>query len=463
MAIASINPATGETLREFAALTEEEIERKLAEAERAFRLYRGSSFATRAAILLTAADLLEREVDGLARTITLEMGKPIGAARDEVRKCAGGCRYYAENGERFLEEERIQTAAARSSVRWQPLGAILAIMPWNFPFWQVFRFAAPALMAGNVGLLKHAANVPQCALAIEEVFRRAGAAPGVFQALLIESKQVAAVIADRRVQAVTLTGSDRAGSEVAAAAGRAIKKCVLELGGSDPFIVMPSADLEAALTTAVKARTQNSGQSCIAGKRFLVAESIYDEFVRQFVERMRALKVGDPLDEATEIGPLATPSIRDGVHEQVRKSLAAGAKLLAGGEPIEGKGNFYPPTVLAEIPEDAPAYREEVFGPVALLFRVADAAAAIALANDKRFRARRERLDERFGRAGALRQRTRVRHGFCECAGGVGSAAAFWRSETLGLRAGTRLVRHTRVHECENGGGGKLGFQPDLA
>jgi succinate-semialdehyde dehydrogenase/glutarate-semialdehyde dehydrogenase len=385
VAIASINPATGETLREFRSLTEAELEEKLGAAERALRIHRGTKYSERAAILLAAAELLEQEVDSLARTITLEMGKPIGAARDEVRKCAGGCRYFAENGERFLEEEMIQTAAARSSVRWQPLGAVLAIMPWNFPFWQVVRFAAPALLAGNVGLLKHAANVPQCALTIEEVFRRAGAAPGVFQALLIESKQVAAVIADRRVQAVTLTGSDRAGSEVAAAAGRAIKKCVLELGGSDPFIVMPSADLEAALTTAVKARTQNSGQSCIAGKRFLIADSIYDEFVRQFVERMRALKVGDPLDEATEIGPLATPSIRGGVHEQVRKSIAVGAKLLTGGEPLEGKGNFYPPTVLAEIPEEAPAYREEVFGPVALLFRVTDAAAAIALANASDF------------------------------------------------------------------------------
>ena len=385
MAIASINPATGETLREFTALTDAELEEKLVAAERAFRIHRETTFSERAAILMAAADLLEQEVESLARTISLEMGKPIGAARDEVRKCAGGCRYFAENGDRFLEEEVIQTAAARSSVRWQPLGAVLAIMPWNFPFWQVFRFAAPALLAGNVGLLKHAANVPQCALAIEDIFRRAGAASEVFQTLLIESDRVAALIADSRVAAVTLTGSDKAGSAVASAAGRAIKKCVLELGGSDPFIVMPSADLEAALTTAVKARTQNSGQSCIAGKRFLIAASIYEDFVGQFVERMKALKVGDPLDEATEIGPLATPSIREGVHEQVRKSVATGAKLLAGGEPIAGQGNYYPPTVLAEIPEEAPAYREEVFGPVALLFRIKDAAAAVALANDSDF------------------------------------------------------------------------------
>jgi succinate-semialdehyde dehydrogenase/glutarate-semialdehyde dehydrogenase len=313
------------------------------------------------------------------------MGKPIGAARDEVLKCAKGCRYYAENGERFLEEEVIQTAAAHSSVLWQPLGPILAIMPWNFPFWQVFRFAAPALMAGNVGLLKHAANVPQCALAIEDLWRRAGAPSGTFQSLLIEAKQVADVITDSRIKAVTLTGSDRVGSEVAATAGRVIKKCVLELGGSDPFIVMPSADMDAALTAAVKARTQNSGQSCIAGKRFLVAESIYDDFVRQFVQRMKALKVGDPLDETTELGPLATSSIREGVHEQVRKSIAAGAKLLAGGELMEGKGNFYPPTVLADIPASAPAFREEIFGPVALLFRIKDAAAAVELANESDF------------------------------------------------------------------------------
>jgi succinate-semialdehyde dehydrogenase / glutarate-semialdehyde dehydrogenase len=385
MPIASINPATGETLREFQEFTQEEIEKKLAAAERAFQIYRGSTFAERGVILQAAATLLEQQVDSLARTMTLEMGKAIGAARDEVRKCASACRFYAENGARFIEEEPAQTAAARSSVRWQPLGPVLAIMPWNFPLWQVFRFAAPALMAGNVGLLKHAANVPQCALAIEEIFRRAGAEPGVFQALLIGSGKVAAIIADPRVQAVTLTGSDRAGSEVAAAAGRAIKKCVLELGGSDPFIVMPSADLDAALTTAVKARTINNGQSCIAAKRFLIAESIYGEFVRRFVEKMEALKVGDPMDEATEIGPLATPSIRNGVDEQVRKSVAAGAKLLTGGESIEGKGNFYQPTVLAEIPKDAPAYREEVFGPVALMFRVKDAAAAVELANDSDF------------------------------------------------------------------------------
>ena len=385
MSITSINPATGETLREYQELDAAAVEQKLATAARAFRTHRQSSFSERAAVLQEAADLLEQEVATFAQTITLEMGKPIAAARDEVRKCAVGCRYYAENAERFLEEEMIQTAAARSSVRWEPLGVVLAIMPWNFPFWQVFRFAAPALMAGNVGLLKHAANVPQCALAIEDIFERAGAMNGVFQTLLIGSEKVAALIADRRVAAVTLTGSDRAGSEVAAAAGRALKKCVLELGGSDPFIVMPGADLDAALTTAVKARTVNSGQSCIAAKRFFVAEAVYEEFVRRFVEKMQSLKIGDPFDESTDIGPLATPSIRDGVHDQVRRSIGAGAKLLAGGEPTKGRGNFYPPTVLAEIPKEAPAYREEIFGPVALLFRVENAAAAIALANESDF------------------------------------------------------------------------------
>jgi succinate-semialdehyde dehydrogenase/glutarate-semialdehyde dehydrogenase len=385
MTIASINPATGEKLAEFSALGAEEIEARLAKAEGAFASYRRTRALDRAAILLSAAEILEAETEAFARIISLEMGKPIGAAREEVRKCAGGCRYFGENGERFLEEEKIQTAAAQSSVCWEPLGVVLAIMPWNFPFWQVFRFAAPALMAGNVGLLKHAANVPQCALAIEEIWRRAGAPPGTFQTLLIGSEQVSALIKDRRVKAVTLTGSDRAGSEVAAAAGKAIKKCVLELGGSDPFIVMPSADLDAAVTVAVKARTQNSGQSCIAGKRFLIADSVYDTFVRQFVEKMKALKMGDPGEEGTEIGPLATPAIRDGVHQQVEKSISAGAKLLLGGQPEEGKGNFYPPTVLTEIPPEAPAYSEEVFGPVAAVFRVADASAAIELANKSEF------------------------------------------------------------------------------
>jgi len=334
---------------------------------------------------MAAPPLLEQEKDRLARTMTLEMGKLFRAAQEEIAKCIRGCRFYAENGERFLEDEAAQTDAARSYVRYYPLGPVLAIMPWNFPFWQVFRFAAPALLAGNVGLLKHAANVPQCALAIEEIFCRAGFDEGIFQTLLIEAQQVEKVIVDPRVQAITLTGSEKAGSAVASTAARHIKKSVLELGGSDPFIVMPSGDFESTLSTAIKARTINNGQSCIAAKRFLVADEVYDEFLRQFVERMRALKIGDPFDETTEIGPLATEHILQGVHEQVQKSIAAGAKLLTGGNRIHGPGFFYEPTVLVDVPSDSPAYREEIFGPVASFFRVRDAADAIEIANDTSF------------------------------------------------------------------------------
>ena len=385
MPITSINPATGEKLKDFSAFNDAEIEKQLSRAERAFLRYRRKRFAKRAQLMMTVASLLHAEKDELARVITLEMGKLFRAALEEIEKCARACRFYAENGERFLEDEVAQTDAARSYVRYEPLGPVLAIMPWNFPFWQVFRFAAPALMAGNVGVLKHAANVPQCALAIEKIICRAGFEDGVFQALLIESTQVEKAIIDPRIKAVTLTGSEKAGSAVASTAARQIKKSVLELGGSDPFIVMPSADFEAALTTAVKARTINSGQSCIAGKRFLVADQVYDRFLDQFVERMRALKVGDPFDEATEIGPLATEQILEDVHEQVQKSIAAGAKLLTGGNRIHGPGFFYEPTVLVDVPKDSPAYREEVFGPVASVFRVRDAADAVELANDSTF------------------------------------------------------------------------------
>ncbi|PYL26135.1 MAG: NADP-dependent succinic semialdehyde dehydrogenase [Verrucomicrobia bacterium] len=385
MAIASINPATGEKLKEFPAFGGNEIETRLKRAERAFARHRQESFAKRADLMMATASLLEQEKDKLARTVTLEMGKLFGAAQDEIAKCVRACRFYAENAERFLEDDLAQTDAARSYVRYQPLGPVLAIMPWNFPFWQVFRFAAPALMAGNVGLLKHAANVPQCALAIENVLCRAGFEEGVFQALLIEAKQVEKLIVDPRVKAVTLTGSEKAGSEVGSTAARHIKKSVLELGGSDAFIVMPSADFEGAVSTAVKARTVNSGQSCIAAKRLFIADSIYDQFLGQFLQRMRALKVGDPMDEATELGPLATEQILQGVHEQVQKSIAAGAKLLTGGNRIHGAGFFYEPTVLVDVPKESPAYREEVFGPVASIFRVRDAADAIEIANDTRF------------------------------------------------------------------------------
>jgi succinate-semialdehyde dehydrogenase / glutarate-semialdehyde dehydrogenase len=382
MAITSINPTTGETLKKFSAFSDDEIEQRLRRAERAFAHHRREPFVKRAEFLMATASLLEQEKQKLARTITLEMGKLLRAAMEEVEKCARACRFYAENAERFLEDEPVQTDAARSFVRYQPLGPVLAIMPWNFPFWQVFRFAAPALMAGNVGLLKHAANVPQCALAIEEIFCRAGFDEGILQTLLIEAQQVEKLIVDPRVKAVTLTGSDRAGSAVASAAAREIKKSVLELGGSDSFIVMPSADFEGALSTGIKARTINTGQSCIAAKRFFIADKIYDKFLQQFVERMRALKVGDPLDETTEMGPLATEQILRGVDEQVRKSVAAGAKLLTGGNRIHGPGFFYEPTVLVDVARESPAYREEVFGPVASIFRVRDETDAIELAND---------------------------------------------------------------------------------
>jgi succinate-semialdehyde dehydrogenase/glutarate-semialdehyde dehydrogenase len=385
MAIASVNPTTGESLKEFSAIDSRQVEEKLAQAERAFQSHRKTSFAQRANWLNAAADLLETEKARLARTMTLEMGKLLRAAEDEIGKCVRGCRFYAENAEKFLTEQKIDTGTARNFVRYEPIGPVLAIMPWNFPFWQVFRFAAPALMAGNVALLKHAANVPQCALAIEEIFGKAGFGEGVFQTLLIETKQVPPIIADSRVKAVTLTGSERAGSEVASAAARQIKKSVLELGGSDPFIVMPSADLAVAVKTGVAARIQNAGQSCIAAKRFILSDKIYEAFVSDFSTKMSALKVGDPLDPDTEIGPLASEAILAGVDEQVQKSIAAGAKLVTGGKRIDRPGFFYEPTVLTDIPPDSPAALEEIFGPVAVCFRVNDAAAAIKLANDSSF------------------------------------------------------------------------------
>jgi succinate-semialdehyde dehydrogenase / glutarate-semialdehyde dehydrogenase len=385
MAIASINPATGEKLKDFAPFDDAEIEKRLKRAEDASRKYRRTTFGQRSELMAAAAELLLQEKDRFAEIITLEMGKLFRASVEEVVKCAGGCRFYAENAERFLEDEAAQTDAARSYVHYEPLGPVLAIMPWNFPFWQVFRFAAPALMAGNVGLLKHASNVPQCALAIEQILCRAGFDEGVFQTLLIEPEQVEKIIVDPRVKAVTLTGSEKAGSTVASTAARQIKKSVLELGGSDAFIVMPSADFESALSTAVRARTINTGQSCIAAKRLLIADEIYDEFLDQFVDRMRALKVGDPMDPATEIGPLATEQILQGVHDQVQKSIAAGAKLLTGGNRIHGSGFFYEPTVLVDVPRESPAHSEEVFGPVASIFRVGDADHAIDMANDTSF------------------------------------------------------------------------------
>jgi len=335
--------------------------------------------------MMAAAHLLEQEKERLARIMTLEMGKLLRAGIEEITKCVRGCRFYSENAEHFLAAQVIPTDATQSYVRYEPIGAVLAIMPWNFPFWQVFRFAAPALMAGNVSLLKHATNVPQCALAIEDIFLGAGFEEGVFQTLLIETEQTRRLIDDSRVKAVTLTGSEHAGSEVASAAARQIKKSVLELGGSDAFIVMPGADLEAAITAGVTARTINTGQSCVAAKRFILSDQVYDRFVAGFLKRMRSLKIGDPLDPGTEIGPLATEAILRGVDQQVQDSIAAGAKLLTGGKRIERAGFFYEPTVLADIPHDSPAYREEIFGPVASFFRAIDAAEAIKIANDSAF------------------------------------------------------------------------------
>jgi succinate-semialdehyde dehydrogenase/glutarate-semialdehyde dehydrogenase len=381
MAISSVNPATGETLCTFEPLSEERLDGKLQRAAETFRSYRRTTFAERAHWMSRVAEILETDQARFGRTMTTEIGKPFAAAVAEAVKCAWTCRYYAEHAEGLLADEIVETNASRSYIHYQPLGPVLAVMPWNFPFWQVFRFAAPALMAGNVGLLKHASNVPQCALEIEDIFRRAGFPEGAFQTLLISSSQVRRVLDDPRIRAATLTGSEPAGSQVAAQAGRQIKKTVLELGGSDPFIVMPSADLEAAVRTAVQARTINNGQSCIAAKRFIIAEQIAEEFERGFVRGMEALKVGDPLEAETQIGPLATAEILDTLDRQVRDSVAAGTRLLTGGRRLERPGYYYAPTVLAEIPEQAPAYREELFGPVAALLRVHDADQAIRLAN----------------------------------------------------------------------------------
>jgi succinate-semialdehyde dehydrogenase/glutarate-semialdehyde dehydrogenase len=385
MAIASINPANGQVLETFEALSDSEIERKLQLASDTFFKYRTLPFAERARMMLKAADILDNEKAALGRIMTIEMGKPLRAAVDEAVKCAWGCRYYAENAERFLADETVETAAKRSYIRYQPLGPILAVMPWNFPFWQVFRFVAPALMAGNTGLLKHASNVPQCALKIEEILRRAGFPEGVFQTLLIGSNKVDGILADPRVVAATLTGSEGAGIEVGVAAAKRIKKVVLELGGSDPFVVMPSANLDEAVETAVKARIQNNGQSCIAAKRFIVAQEIAEEFEHKFVKRMEALKLGDPLDESTNLGPLATADAVVSLDDDVQKTIKAGARLLTGGKRVERPGNFYAPTVLTDIPKDSPAYREELFGPVACLFRARNTDDAIRIANDTRF------------------------------------------------------------------------------
>ena len=385
MAIASINPATGQVLKTFEPLSDAQIEKKLQLAADTFSKFRKLSFSERARMMARAGEILEAEKEALGRLMTTEMGKTLKSAVAEAAKCAWVCRYYAENAERFLADEVVETPAKKSFIRYQPLGVVLAVMPWNFPFWQVFRFVAPGLMAGNVGLLKHASNVPQCALKIEEILSQAGFPQGAFQTLLIGAQQVDAVLSDDRVAAATLTGSEGAGIQVGVSAAKRIKKVVLELGGSDPFIVTRNASLDQAIATAVEARIINNGQSCIAAKRFIVLDEIAEKFESGFVSRMKSLKVGDPMDPQTELGPLSTADAVKSLHADVQKTIQAGARVLTGGRPIERPGNYYEPTVLTNIPKDSPAYREEFFGPVASVFRVKNIDDAIRLANDSRF------------------------------------------------------------------------------
>lgn len=382
MAIATVNPATGETLKRFNALTAEEIDAKLAKAQTAFQGYRLTSFAQRRQWLENTAVILERDAAKFAAIMTTEMGKTLKSAIAETQKCALVCRYYAAQGEQFLADEFAETDATKSYVTYQPLGVILAVMPWNFPFWQVLRFAAPALMAGNVAVLKHASNVPQCALAVEALLEAAGFPEGVFQTLLIGASQVEQVITDERVKAATLTGSEPAGASLASLAGSQIKPTLLELGGSDPLIVMPSADLDAAVEVGTFSRTLNNGQSCIASKRFILHQAIAPVFLEKLQAKFASLKVGDPLDPETDIGPLATASILQDIERQVDQAVALGAKLLCGGKRLDRPGNFFPPTILTDIPADAPTLKEEFFAPVVMVFTVQNLDEAIALAND---------------------------------------------------------------------------------
>ncbi|MFE0791684.1 NADP-dependent succinic semialdehyde dehydrogenase [Streptomyces mutabilis] len=391
MPIATVNPANGETLRTYEAMGEEEIERRLQLAEATFRTYRTTAFDERSRLMHRAADLLEADREEIGKVITTEMGKPVKQARAEAAKCAKAMRWYADHAAELLADEEPAEAdvkdsgASRALVRYRPLGPVLAVMPWNFPLWQVIRFAAPALMAGNVGLLKHASNVPQTALYLEDLFHRAGFPEGCFQTLLIGSAAVDDVLRDERVRAATLTGSEPAGRAVASTAGEMIKKTVLELGGSDPFVVMPSADVDRAAEVAVTARTQNAGQSCIAAKRFIVHTDVYDAFVARFTEGMKALRVGDPMDEETEVGPLSSERGVEDLVELVDDAVRGGAEVLCGGERPDGPGWYYPPTVLAGVTRDMRIHREEAFGPVATLYRAADLDEAVLIANDTDF------------------------------------------------------------------------------
>ena len=381
----SINPATGETLAEHPAHSPEEVERRLALAARAALRWRHTPVEERAAVVARLGELLDAEKERLGRLMTLEMGKPIQAAIDEAAKSAAGCRFYAEHGPAFVSDSVVEDVGHRSFVSYEPLGVVLAIMPWNFPFWQVIRFASPALVAGNVGLLKHASNVPGCAIELESLIRRAGAPEGVFQSLLIGSDAVAGLLADPRIAAATLTGSEGAGRSVGKHAGEHLKKTVLELGGSDAFVVMPSAELSRAIETAVKARTINNGQSCIAAKRFIVHEAIAERFLDGFSAGMQALRVGDPLDPATQLGPLASARLAEELETQVQDSVSKGARLVCGGRRTSPDGAFFQPTVLTDIPPESPAYRDELFGPVGCVFVARDLDDALRIANDTRF------------------------------------------------------------------------------
>lgn len=382
MAIATVNPATGETLKRFKALTDEEVEQKLAIANEAFTSFRLTTFAQRREWLNNAATILERDAEKFAEIMTTEMGKTLKSAVSEAKKCASVCRYYAEHGEAFLADEYTETDATESYVSYQPLGVILAVMPWNFPFWQVFRFAAPALMGGNVSVLKHASNVPQCALAIEAILEAAGFPEGTFQTLLISADQIEKVIKNDHVKGATLTGSEPAGASLAALAGEQIKPTLLELGGSDPLIVFPSADLDEAVDVATQSRTLNNGQSCIGSKRFILHEAIAAEFIEKLQIKFGSLKIGDPMREDTDIGPLARESILEEITEQVGRAREQGATVLMGGVALDRPGNFYPPTILTNIPADAAIAKEEFFAPVAMVFTVSNIDEAIALAND---------------------------------------------------------------------------------
>lgn len=385
MSVSSINPATEEVIETFDPHSQVDVDAALAKADQRYADWRLTSFDERAKLMEKAAEVLESHVRDWAPAMSREMGKPLAQAEGELKKCAWVCRHYAEHAEGYLKDEKIKTDASQSFVRHLPIGPVLAVMPWNFPYWQVFRFAAPALMAGNVGLLKHASNVWRCALNIEDVFREAGFPDGCFQTLLIGSDGVENVLRDRRLRAATLTGSGPAGASVASISGDEIKPTVLELGGTDAFIVMPSADIESAVETAIDARVQNNGQSCIAAKRFFAHEDIYDEFRDRFVEGMKALKIGDPLADDTNIGPLAMKALRDDLAEQVDKSVAAGARPLLEARSLPDKGWWYGPQILEEAPDSAPAAHEEMFGPVASLWKVSSLSQAIERANDSPF------------------------------------------------------------------------------